>query len=412
MLKPTHIAVNVLFKQSEGFKTIKLSENPLIIADDDKDNLKKYIESYLNLSTFDTSNFPSIFIDKSCKIPRAKLGALKDNKTLQVKRDIKKADYLVINKDSYIDNMMEYTWAYELIYLDELHNWVKFDLQHRQGYSDEERETIKSNFAEIVELCKAHSITKLSIRVDYDLRRILSQPDSGSRNNYFSHLLNAPDPLTVNFLNNPARGKNEDGDIICIDLRHYVELNNEKLQALIYALQNNIKIINSSEVTKLINVTVIDKELFESLNNMLQSQDRSNHDTALEIIASCDFEESLFYIVLLMNLNYKSVAYSDYFKHVNFQAVVQFVRTKLNKGEMSTQYRFRSAMGGQKCIEDDCKHLLESGYMFSEHKWVVEKYMFPYHEINCDFIDTEFLIAKSVLEQIEINDKRKEENEL
>jgi len=412
MLKPTHIAVNILFKQSEGFKTIKLSENPLIIADDDANNLKKYIERYLNLSTLDTSNFPSIFIDKSCKIPRAKLGALKDNKTLQVKRDIKKADYLVINKDSYIDNMMEYTWAHELIYLDELHNWVKFDLQHRQGYSDEERETIKSNFAEIVELCKAHSITKLSIRVDYDLRRILSQPDSSSRRSYFNNISNAPDPLTVNFLTNPAREKDVDGDIICIDLRHYVELNNEKLQALIYALQNNIKIINSSEVTKLINVTVIDKELFESLNNMLQSQDRSNHDTALEIIASCDFEESLFYIVLLLNLNYQSVAYSDYFKHVNFQAVVQFVRTKLNKREMSTPYRFRSAMGGQKCIEDDCKHLLESGYMFSEHKWVVEKYMFPFHEIDCDFIDTEFLIAKSVLEQIEINDKRKEQNEL
>lgn len=412
MLKPTHITVDVIFKKEFGFKTIKLSENPLIIADDDRDNLKKHIELYLNLSTFDTSNFPSIFIDKSCKIPRAKLGALKDNKTLQVKRDIQKADYLVINKDSYIDNMMEYTWAHELIYLDELHNWVKFDLQHRQGYSDEERETIKSNFAEIVELCKAHSITKLSIRVDYDLRKILCEPDSVYRNNYFSHLLNAPDPLTVNFLNNPARGKNEDGDIICIDLRHYVELNNERLQALLYALQNNIKIINSSEVTKLINVTVIDKELFESLNNMLQSQDQSNHDTALEIIASCDFEESLFYIVLLLNLNYQSVTSSDYFKHVNFQAVVQFVRTKLNKGEMSTPYRFRSAMGGQKCIEYDSKHLLESGYMFSEHKWVVEKYMFPYHEIDCDFIDTEFLIAKSVLEQMEINDKRKEENEL
>lgn len=412
MLKPTHITVDVIFKKEFGFKTIKLSENPLIIADDDRDNLKKHIELYLNLSTFDTSNFPSIFIDKSCKIPRAKLGALKDNKTLQVKRDIQKADYLVINKDSYIDNMMEYTWAHELIYLDELHNWVKFDLQYRQGYSDEERETIKSEFAKIVELCKAYSITKLSIRVDYDLRKILCEPDSVYRNNYFSHLSNAPDPLTVNFLNNPARGKNKDGDIICIDLRHYVELNNEKLQALLYALQNNLKIINSSEVTKLINVTVIDKELFESLNNMLQSQDQSNHDTALEIIASCDFEESLFYIVLLLNLNYQSVASSDYFKHVNFQAVVQFVRTKLNKGEMSTPYRFRSAMGGQSAVENDSKHLLESGYMFSEHKWVVEKYMFSHHKVACDFIDTEFLIAKSVLEQIEINDKRKEENEL
>lgn len=412
MLKPTHISVNVIFNKAVGFKTITLSENPLIIADDDPNNLKKHIERYLNLSTLDTSNFPSIFIDKSCKIPRAKLGALKDNKTLQVKRDIQKADYLVINKDSYIDNMMEYTWAHELIYLDELHNWVKFDLQYRQGYSDEERETIKSEFAKIVELCKAHSITKLSIRVDYELRKILCEPDSVYRNNYFSHLLNAPDPLTVNFLNNPARGKNEDGDIICIDLRHYVELNNERLQALLYALQNNIKIINSSEVTKLINVTVIDKELFESLNNMLQSQDRSNHDTALEIIASCDFEESLFYIVLLLNLNYQSVAYSDYFKHVNFQAVVQFVRTNLNKGEMSTQYRFRSAMGGQSAVENDSKHLLESGYMFSEHKWVVEKYMFSHHKVACDFIDTEFLIAKSVLEQMEINDKRKEENEL
>jgi hypothetical protein len=50
--------------------------------------------------------------------------------------------------------------------------------------------------------------------------------------------------------------------------------------------------------------------------------------------------------------------------------------------------------------------------MFSEHKWVVEKYIFPYHKVECDFIDTEFLIAKYVLEQMEINDKRKEQNEL
>jgi hypothetical protein len=412
MLKPTHISVHIHFSKSIGFTTIELSDNPLIIGADNKDDLKIHMESHLNFSTLDTSNFPTIYIDKSCKIPRAKLGSLKDNKTLQVKRDIQKADYLVINKDSYIDGMIEYNWNTEVLYLDELHNWLKLDLQYRKSYSEEEKETIKSEFAKIVELCKAHSITKLMVRMDYELRRTIFEPTSVSRATYFNYLNDAPAPSTVNLATNPARKIDEDGDAIPVDLRNYIELNDEKLNVLVYALQNNIKIINSSEVTKLINVTVIDKELFDSLNNMLQSKDETNHNTALEIIASCDFEESLFYIVLLLNLNYQNVSYSDYFKHVNFQAVVQFVRTKLNRGTMETPHRFRCAMGGQAAVENDSKFLLGSGYMFSEHKWIIEKYMFPEHEIKCDFIDTEFLIAKSVLEQIEVNDKRKEENEL
>jgi len=415
MLKPTHIRVNIDFNIITGFHEVNLLEDALIIGARDKDSLTKELENCINMSTLDTSNFPSLYIDKSCKIPRAKLSTLKEDKVLEVKRNVEKAEYFVIHKNDFVNSLIEHIYYGHTIYLEELYKWIKFDLDHRDSYSEEEIAKIRSNFTAIVEVCKANSTNKLAVYLDYNSQRFLYNLKD-SKNRDYRYYLKLKDDVKyskepINFLINPSRKVDEDLNVSREAIHVYISLKNERFEKLEYALDNNLKIINSTDVTKLLNITIIDEELFDSLNNMLKSDDSSNWDTALEIISSCDYEESLVYIVLLLNLNYNNVSYSRYFTHVNFQSVIQFISSKINKTQISTPYRFRRNMGGSLEVERDLFSLLEEGYLLPKHKNLVIAYVFPHHKVNSEFIGADFRIADSVLRKMNLNEENKE-NEL
>ena len=408
-MKPNAINASLRISYENGITEFECL-GPVITQTSETD-VHSLFQEAIQLSKFDTSNCPKIFIGKSCKIPRAKLGSLKDNKVLEVKRNIKECEYLVINVKSIVSNNIEYDYYSFIVDISELHNIIKFELSHRT-YNQDVADNIKNEFAEILDCCKTYGITKIRLdRATFDTRRILLYKNS--KDKYYDKL--QPEGYTkqrfintFNFLNHPDRKFDSDGDVEDYDSSFNVILfSNPEIEAL---LNNNIKIIDSSEITKLINTTLIDEELFENISNMLESDDYNNVDTALEIMASCDFEESMFYIVMLLDLHYNKIANSNYFKHVNFQSLVQYVKSILLIGDVDTPHRFRRTMGGQNTMEGHANELLEKGYMFPEHKSFIKKHMFPHHDVHCEFIRAEFHISESVLDKMDKNLKAKQDN--
>jgi len=80
-----------------------------------------------------------------------------------------------------------------------------------------------------------------------------------------------------------------------------------------------IDVVNQDSIT-------IDKEMFEGIRNMFNSEDKKNHLIALEILANCNYKTSLHKILLIFrefapikinNMREKS--------HVNFKSLIKFI---------------------------------------------------------------------------------------
>lgn len=409
MIKPNAINILLALRADAGIVNIECL-GPAI-TDDAESKIYTTFQENITLSKFDTSNCPKIFISKSCKIPRAKLGSLKDNKVLEVKRNIKDCEYLVINTKGIVSNNLEFDYNSFIIDISELHNIIKFELTHR-FYEQTVADNIKGKFAEVLNYCKMHGITKVRLhRVDYETRVMLLY--TSRKEKYYDTL--QPKGYTkqsfmkdFHFLNHPDRTYDTNGELDDYESAYnLVSFSSPEIQAL---LTSNIKVIDSSEVTKLINSTVIDEELFGSISSMLSSEDYSNIDTALEIMASCDFEESMFYIVMLLDLNYHTISQSNYFKHVNFQSLIQHVKSVLSVGDIDTPHRFRRAMGGHGITEGHAYELLEKGYMFPEHISFIKQNIFPHHSVTSSFIKTEFHVPEEVIRKMHKNLEAKQDN--
>lgn len=409
MIKPNVINISLKLCPTEGIEKIECL-GPAITNATESEIYTIFQES-ITLSEFDTSNCPKIFISKSCKIPRAKLGSLKDNKVLEVKRKIKDCEYLVINTKSIVSSNLEFDYNAFIIDISELHNIIKFELTHRV-YEQTVADNIKSEFAKVLNYCKMHGITDVRIhRADYETRVMLLY--KSRKQKYYDVL--QPEGYTkqsfmddFHFLNHPDRKYDTNGEIDDYESAYnLVSFSSPEIQTL---LTSNIKVIDSSQVTKLINSTVIDEELFGSISSMLSSNDNSNVDTGLEIMASCDFEESMFYIVMLLDLHFGSISYSNYFKHVNFQSLIQHVKSVLTVGDIDTPHRFRRAMGGYGITEGHAYELLEKGYMFPEHISFIKQNIFPNHTVNSSFIKTEFHVPEEVINKMHKNLEAKQDN--
>jgi hypothetical protein len=87
-------------------------------------------------------------------------------------------------------------------------------------------------------------------------------------------------------------------------------------------------LVSSIDIMKNIQAdeTVIDKEYFHQLNQMLQSSDTDNHVVAMEIMANSDYEKSYVYLSLLIHLNVDQIYESRTKRHVNFKGLLTYLK--------------------------------------------------------------------------------------
>ena len=70
--------------------------------------------------------------------------------------------------------------------------------------------------------------------------------------------------------------------------------------------------------------TIMDKEMYDELNKMFDSQDVNNHVLAMEVMANCNFEKSALYLLSLFKQNRNSISNRSERNHVNFKSLCKF----------------------------------------------------------------------------------------
>ncbi len=114
-------------------------------------------------------------------------------------------------------------------------------------------------------------------------------------------------------------------------------LNQDFVEELTVIENNNIPILDESELLKHINgddATIIDDNTFNQLSAMFMSHDEDNTVLAMEIMANCNYTESLLYLEMLFKENSYRMEKSRTKNHVNFKGLLAFLNK--DKSYMST----------------------------------------------------------------------------
>lgn len=238
----------------------------------------------------------TIYFAPKVSVPRVKVKNLTMDYAAKITRDISKADIVVIPE-----------------------NFESILFENQYKYSLDEKKLI--TFLNEDKRIDTHSLTKLNDVLDnysniefisdWSEYRQLSNLTSGtsyefdynSRSNVYLYLPND-------------------------DFKHiYEELKTKTL----YKESLILKTINGDDAL------TIDNKIFEQLSSMLKSSDDENHVIAMEMMANCNYVDSLFYLELLFK-EFSYVMKESYAKnHVNFKSLCKFLG-KENSRYMSTNF--------------------------------------------------------------------------
>ena len=109
----------------------------------------------------------------------------------------------------------------------------------------------------------------------------------------------------------------------------YNVIDEEDSVILINKLKNStIKIIDEESLLDIINgddSIIIDEEVFENLSQMLDSSDEDNHVLAMEIMANCNYKQSLMYLEILFKEFSNTLSRNHTKNHVNFKSLLSYL---------------------------------------------------------------------------------------
>jgi hypothetical protein len=109
----------------------------------------------------------------------------------------------------------------------------------------------------------------------------------------------------------------------------YNVIDEEDSVILINKLKNStIKIIDEESLLDIINgddSIIIDEEIFGNLSQMLASSDEDNHVLAMEIMANCNYKQSLMYLEILFKEFNNTFSRNHTKNHVNFKSLLSYL---------------------------------------------------------------------------------------
>jgi hypothetical protein len=116
---------------------------------------------------------------------------------------------------------------------------------------------------------------------------------------------------------------------------HYYTVDNDYIKLFPKIL--SLDLFNESKLLKHINgddAATIDETMFLQISDMFNSSDQDNHIIAMEIMANCNYMESLLFIEMLFKEFYVQMSNCNTKNHVNFKSLISFLNK--NKNYMST----------------------------------------------------------------------------
>ncbi len=245
-----------------------------------------------------------LYIYPNSTIPRFKVKTFCENNKVSLTKNKEKANAIFADPSSLIDNLFERKgWLRKLKvsslkhYLDHyvLVQDVRFD-SIRQFLNEVETDFVLCNYQFMNSVLEGRSgIPKYNF-IKYD--DVVDEGNPTTLNNLWDYTYTYDQNLL---------------------------LPEDNYQEYIYLVNNFHNIYHQDALLKIINTgTIIDKELYEGLNSMLKSTNKSDHVVAMEAMANADYLKSAIYLLLLFK-EYNRVMFDNQARyHVNFKSLCNF----------------------------------------------------------------------------------------
>lgn len=133
-------------------------------------------------------------------------------------------------------------------------------------------------------------------------------------------------------------------------------INLETYQLVMTILDNTSKYYHESQILKLLNNTVLDEHMYNSISEMLKSKDISTKGMAIDLMANCDFEKSIIYLCALLFDHTDEFFKCRERNSVNFKSLLSYLGLKSPK-QVSTHNIVRIVRGKNLLTEDNEKIL-------------------------------------------------------
>lgn len=110
-----------------------------------------------------------------------------------------------------------------------------------------------------------------------------------------------------------------------IDSATHSQISYEKYDRLINIMNLTCDIVEEDVILRELNKdTVMDKEIFESIQKLFESVDMENTKLAMELMSNCDFGKSAPYLLLLLKEHGNKIYSSTTKHHVNFKGMLNY----------------------------------------------------------------------------------------
>ena len=238
-----------------------------------------------------------LYIGVGCNIPRIKLRDLLLDNYAKTTNDITKATHIFV--DTTFQKMIKSTWL-NTVSKKQLGQFV--ELLAEEHLDPDEVENITDLIKDLpddeqINICNGtkYHIENRSCSLFNGVNKVITNPNS--RSSYMNY----------------------------VDLEHednwrHIMSNLDK----VYDYKCLISHINADD-----SITITE-EVFQQLCNMFESEDQDNHILAMEIMANCNYIESLMYIEILFTDYGRKINDCNTKRHVNFKSLVDFLDKNLN----------------------------------------------------------------------------------
>lgn len=78
--------------------------------------------------------------------------------------------------------------------------------------------------------------------------------------------------------------------------------------------------------------SVVDKEMYDGIMNLFESEDNNDHKIAMEAMANCDYEKSAVYLLMVFYHHQNEIYNCDTRNHVNFKSFLKFFKLQHGRG--------------------------------------------------------------------------------
>ena len=135
-------------------------------------------------------------------------------------------------------------------------------------------------------------------------------------------------PLFKTAIQNPVYKYQKELENVTLSSWYNVISNSEDLSLINKIKSSSIKILNEESLLDIINgddSVVINEEVFGNLSQMLSSSDEDNHVLAMEIMANCNYKQSLMYLEILFREFSNTLSRNHTKNHVNFKSLLSYL---------------------------------------------------------------------------------------